>query len=664
MLGPKTHCVVVVGAQWGDEGKGKIVDVLAERADLVVRYQGGANAGHTVHTGAGEFVLHQIPSGIIQGAVCLVGNGVVLDPETLFTELDALSERGIRTENKLYVSDRAHLTLPFHKLLDRAREAREKIGTTGRGIGPTYEDKYGRRGVRVGDLRNLGRAKELVCGRVQAANEFLGLLGSSERADPGEHVQLLERLAPRLLPLAVDSGRVVWEALQRGESVLLEGAQGALLDVDHGTYPYVTSSNTTAGGAAVGAGIGPTAIDAVLGVVKAYTTRVGNGPLPTEAEAKLAERIRTLGGEFGATTGRPRRCGWFDAVVVRYAVRVNGLTGLAVTKLDVLDSFAQIPVCVGYRLDGEPFDSMPAEVERLNRVEPAYETLPGWQRSLSHVRRLADLPGGASLSRPAPGPGPRAHPLRERRHPPGPDHRSDVKRLLRGALGLIALLGATGGATRLWLGAEVPPLGGREPVAGLRDSVVVLWDSLGVPHIAARDEEDLFTAIGYLHARDRMWEMDLLRHAALGRLSELFGARTVGADRALRTLELGRIAAAQLEIAGPEGHRLLEAYAHGVNAWIAQGRYRAVEFRIIRHAAEPWRPEHSLAIGRLEAWDLRTTGDELELGDVAARLGPARAAQLAPTYPDTAPTIVPPGEWRSGRGVGSQHAAPLRSAPS
>ncbi|PYP08555.1 MAG: hypothetical protein DMD56_12430 [Gemmatimonadetes bacterium] len=294
MFGPKTHCVVVVGAQWGDEGKGKIVDVLAERADLVVRYQGGANAGHTVHTGAGEFVLHQIPSGIIQGAVCLVGNGVVLDPETLFTELDALSERGIRTENKLYVSDRAHLTLPFHKLLDRAREAREQIGTTGRGIGPTYEDKYGRRGVRVGDLRNLGRAKELVCGRVQAANEFLGLLGSNERADPGAHVSLLERLAPRLLPLAVDAGRVVWEALERGESVLLEGAQGALLDVDHGTYPYVTSSNTTAGGAAVGAGIGPTAIDAVLGVVKAYTTRVGNGPLPTEATPALAERIREL----------------------------------------------------------------------------------------------------------------------------------------------------------------------------------------------------------------------------------------------------------------------------------------------------------------------------------------------------------------------------------
>jgi adenylosuccinate synthase len=398
VFGPKTQCVVVVGAQWGDEGKGKIVDVLAERADLVVRYQGGANAGHTVDTGEGEFVLHQIPSGILQGAVCVVGNGVVLDPEQLFAELDALEGRGIRTEGKLHVSDRAHLTLPYHKLLDRAREKSEKIGTTGRGIGPTYEDKYGRRGIRVGDLRNLARTQELVRARAEAANQMLKLLhgaGSTEQASPEEHARLLERLAPRLLPLAVDAGRVVWEALERGESVLLEGAQGALLDVDHGTYPYVTSSNTTAGGAAVGVGIGPTAIDAVLGVVKAYTTRVGNGPLPTEAEPAVAERIRELGGEFGATTGRPRRCGWFDAVVVRYAVRVNGLTGLAVTKLDVLDTFAEIPVGVGYRLDGETIDSMPADVETIGRVEPIYEIVPGWQKPLGEARRLADLPPAA-----------------------------------------------------------------------------------------------------------------------------------------------------------------------------------------------------------------------------------------------------------------------------
>ena len=395
MFGPKVQCVVVVGAQWGDEGKGKLVDVLAERADLVVRYQGGANAGHTVHIAAGEFVLHQIPSGILQGAVCLIGNGVVLDPETLFTEMDALTSRGVKLEHKLFVSDRAHLTLPYHKLLDRARERREQIGTTGRGIGPTYEDKYGRRGVRVGDLRSLARAQEHVAARVAAANEMLGLLGGNERADPDAHRALLEQLAPRLLPLAVDAGRVVYDTLQRGEAVLLEGAQGALLDVDHGTYPYVTSSNTTAGGAAVGSGIGPTAIDAVLGIVKAYTTRVGNGPLPTEAEPSLAERIRQLGDEFGATTGRPRRCGWFDAVVVRYAVRVNGLTGLAVTKLDVLDSFAEIPVATAYQLDGETVDGMPADLERMDRVQPVYETLTGWQKPISGVRRLADLPAAA-----------------------------------------------------------------------------------------------------------------------------------------------------------------------------------------------------------------------------------------------------------------------------
>jgi adenylosuccinate synthase len=395
VFGPKVHCVVVVGAQWGDEGKGKLVDVLAERADLVVRYQGGANAGHTVHMSAGEFVLHQIPSGILQGAVCIVGNGVVLDPETFFTELDALVSRGVKVEHKLFVSDRAHLTLPYHKLLDQARERREQIGTTGRGIGPTYEDKYGRRGIRVGDLRSLSRAQDLVAARVASANEMLGLLGGSERADPAAHRALLERWAPRLLPLTVDAGRVVYEALQRGDSVLLEGAQGALLDVDHGTYPYVTSSNTTAGGAAVGAGIGPTAIDAVLGVVKAYTTRVGNGPLPTEAKPEQAERIRQLGSEFGAVTGRPRRCGWFDAVVVRYAVRVNGLTGLAVTKLDVLDTFAEIPVATGYRLNEDVVDGMPADIEQMDRVRPIYETLTGWRKPTSAVRRLADLPAAA-----------------------------------------------------------------------------------------------------------------------------------------------------------------------------------------------------------------------------------------------------------------------------
>jgi adenylosuccinate synthase len=393
MFDTRATCLVVVGAQWGDEGKGKLVDVLAERADFVVRYQGGANAGHTVVIGDTQFVLRQIPSGILhRGVTCVVGNGVVLDPETFFGELDQLDGRGIDTAGRIFVSDRAHLVLPYHKLLDAASERSQKIGTTGRGIGPAYEDKYGRRGVRVTDLRRLDCARPLLAERVERANRLLELMGSGERASVDEHVALLERLAPRLLPLTADAGLMVYRAVREGRRVLLEGAQGSLLDVDHGTYPYVTSSNTTAGGAAVGAGIGPTLINDVLGVVKAYTTRVGNGPLPTEAESPHGERLRELGGEFGAVTGRPRRCGWFDATVVRYAARVNGLTGLAVTKLDVLDSFAEIPVCIGYHLDGERRDEMPAEVEALGRVKPVYEVLPGWGRSTGAARRLADLP--------------------------------------------------------------------------------------------------------------------------------------------------------------------------------------------------------------------------------------------------------------------------------
>ncbi len=396
MFGPDRHCVVVVGAQWGDEGKGKIVDVLAERADVVIRYQGGANAGHTVVKGDARFILHQIPSGILHtGTRCVIGNGVVLDPETLLKEVHELEARGVEVRTRLVVSDRAHLVLPYHKLMDRAAERSQRIGTTGRGIGPAYEDKFGRRGLRVVDLRTLDRAATLVRERVARANGLLRLMGAEDLADADEHVRLLERLAPALLPLAADAGRVAQAALRAGQRVLLEGAQGALLDVDHGTYPYVTSSNTTAGAAAVGAGIGPTAVDAVLGVVKAYTTRVGNGPLPTEADDPQAERLRTLGGEFGATTGRPRRCGWFDAVVARYAVRVNGLTNLAVTKLDVLDTIAQIPICIGYRADGEQLDEIPADARLLGTVEPVYETLDGWCTPTGGARRLSDLPPGA-----------------------------------------------------------------------------------------------------------------------------------------------------------------------------------------------------------------------------------------------------------------------------
>jgi adenylosuccinate synthase len=396
MFDAKTTCLVVVGAQWGDEGKGKLVDVLAERADLVVRYQGGANAGHTVVIGDTQFILRQIPSGILHPQVtCVIGNGVVLEPENLFSELDQLHTRGIDTEGRIFVSDRAHLVLPYHKLLDAASERSQNLGTTGRGIGPAYEDKYGRRGIRVTDLRRLECAGSLLADRVGRANRLLEMMGSGERARLEDHLSLLERLAPRLLPLAADTGLLVHRAIREGRRVLLEGAQGALLDVDHGTYPYVTSSNTTAGGAAVGAGIGPTAVNGVLGVVKAYTTRVGNGPLPTEAGSPYGERLRELGGEFGAVTGRPRRCGWFDATVVRYAARVNGLTGLAVTKLDVLDSFDEIPVGVAYRLDDEDCQEMPAEVGVLGRVQPVYETQNGWKQPTGAARRLADLPSAA-----------------------------------------------------------------------------------------------------------------------------------------------------------------------------------------------------------------------------------------------------------------------------
>jgi len=396
MFDRDTTCMVVVGAQWGDEGKGKLVDVIAENADLVVRYQGGANAGHTVYVGEVRFVLHQIPSGILHPqTTCVLGNGVVLDPGQLFHELDELLARDIAVEGRLFVSDRAHVVLPYHKLLDQAREKSQNIGTTGRGIGPTYEDKIGRRGVRVADLIRGGDLHELLAPRVARANEQLAALGVTERASLDECIALLESLIPRLKPIAADTGLLVYNAVRSRKHVLLEGAQGALLDVDHGTYPYVTSSNTTAGGATVGSGIGPTAVDAVLGVVKAYTTRVGNGPLPTEADPEREELLRQLGGEFGATTGRKRRCGWFDTPVVRYAVRVNGLTHLAVTKLDVLDSFAEIPVCVGYEIDGERVDEVPADVESLARVKPVYETLTGWQQPTGEARRLADLPSAA-----------------------------------------------------------------------------------------------------------------------------------------------------------------------------------------------------------------------------------------------------------------------------
>jgi adenylosuccinate synthase len=369
------------------------VDVLAERADWVVRYQGGANAGHTVDLGDRTFVLHQIPSGILHSGVrCAIGNGVVLDPDTLFDEIDGLVKAGVDVEGRLYVSERAHLVLPYHKMVDGASAASKAIGTTGRGIGPAYEDKVARRGVRVLDLRHPERLRTVVEAGAEAARARLVRYGSDKTVDVDLVLATLERLSKRLLPLAEDISLTVHRAIQAGAAVLLEGAQGSLLDIDHGTYPFVTSSNTTAGGAAIGVGIGPTAIDRVLGVVKAYTTRVGNGPLPTEFEEPLQSQVRTLGNEFGATTGRARRCGWFDALVVRYATRVNGLSDLAVTKLDVLDTLPKLGICVGYEVDGELHEEFPSDVAALDKVVPKYEWFDGWQTSTAAARTLADLP--------------------------------------------------------------------------------------------------------------------------------------------------------------------------------------------------------------------------------------------------------------------------------
>jgi adenylosuccinate synthase len=396
MFGPESRVVVVVGAQWGDEGKGKLVDVLAERADWVVRYQGGANAGHTVDLGDRHFVLHQIPSGILHpGVRCAIGNGVVLDPDTLFDEIDGLVKAGVDVEGRLYVSERAHLVLPYHKAVDAASASSKAIGTTGRGIGPAYEDKIARRGVRVLDLRHPDKLRGLVEKGAEHARSRLARNGSEQAVDCEATLELLGRLSERLLPLAEDVGLTVHRAVKSGAAILLEGAQGSLLDIDHGTYPFVTSSNTTAGGAAVGVGIGPNAIDRVLGVVKAYTTRVGSGPLPTELDEPLQTEVRKLGNEYGATTGRPRRCGWFDAIVVKYATRVNGLTDLAVTKLDVLDTLDRLGVCVGYEVNGELYEEFPGDLTMLEHVTPKYEWLDGWKQSTAGARTLGDLPSAA-----------------------------------------------------------------------------------------------------------------------------------------------------------------------------------------------------------------------------------------------------------------------------
>ncbi len=398
--------VVIVGAQWGDEGKGKVVDRYAARSSTVVRFQGGNNAGHTLVVGGETTVLHLMPSGVLNpGVRSIIGNGVVVDLEVLVKEFETCVERGVLDPNpdnsNFALSDRAHLILPYLARLDRAREAvasAGKIGTTGRGIGPTYEEKVGRRGMRVCDLLNRDRFREMAIHHFEWASALIEDLGGEPYTEQ-EVKELVNRqleLGEVIRPFIKDTAEILFQTRSRGENILYEGAQGTLLDIDYGTYPYVTSSNCVAGAVCTGAGVGPTTIDAVIGICKAYTTRVGEGPFPTELSEADSEALRTRGGEFGATTGRPRRCGWLDLVALRAAVRRNGLTGLALTKMDVLDGFGELKVCTGYRMNGHLQDTLPANAEEVTQVEPVYTVLPGWEdESVRGVEHYDDLPYAA-----------------------------------------------------------------------------------------------------------------------------------------------------------------------------------------------------------------------------------------------------------------------------
>ncbi len=387
--------LAVLGAQWGDEGKGKIVDLLTPRFDFVARYQGGHNAGHTVYVDGTKFVLRLIPSGILHPSVtCVIGNGLVVDPQAFFAEVDELTKHGISVDDRLFVSDKAHLILPYHRdldLLSEARRGERKIGTTSRGIGPAYEDKIARRGIRVGDLADPKSLEQNVKDNVTARNRLVHDSTMDWQVVLG---QLLE-VGKRLQPMVRDVSLMLHKAAASGKAILFEGAQGTLLDIDHGTYPYVTSSNATIGGVCTGLGVGPRAINGVMGVVKAYTTRVGEGPLPTELSGEMGKRLRDSGNEYGAVTGRPRRCGWYDAVAVRYGVRINGLDALALTKLDVLDGLEQIDICTAYRIGDRLTNDLPSDVNQLASVEPVYESMPGWDTPTKGIRRFEDLPKNA-----------------------------------------------------------------------------------------------------------------------------------------------------------------------------------------------------------------------------------------------------------------------------
>ncbi len=394
--------VVVIGAQWGDEGKGKIVDLLAERFDIVVRYQGGHNAGHSVQVGDRSFVLHLLPSGIVHpGKICVLGNGMVIDPKAFFEEADRLTAQGIEVSpDRVKISSRAHLILPYHRALDHTSEERlgnEKVGTTLRGIGPAYEDKAGRRGIRTADALVADVLRSRIERNLEDANRIIQAYGG-EKLDVDEIFNEMSRLTERLGNFIGDTTHYLNVAAAAGHSILLEGAQATLLDVDHGTYPFVTSSSTTVGGAICGTGLAPNRLTGVLGIVRTYTTRVGEGPFPTEmlaGEAELGQLIRERGREYGASTGRPRRCGWFDAFATRYAAEINGFTSVALTKLDVLDTLDEINVCTSYKLDGRICDSLPAVSQDLSRIEPIYASLPGWKTSTVGTTEMSSLPANA-----------------------------------------------------------------------------------------------------------------------------------------------------------------------------------------------------------------------------------------------------------------------------
>jgi adenylosuccinate synthase len=385
---------ILVGAQWGDEGKGKIIDVLTKEADIVVRSQGGNNAGHTVFIGKHRYVLHLVPSGILRrGKVCVIGNGVVVDPISLVEEIDGLRRLGVKVDGNLIVSETAHLVFPYHREIDSHRETlkgQHKIGTTKRGIGPAYGDKAARTGLRIVDLVNPPRFEQLLRAKIRENNEILKAVGAKPLSFLKVH-EAYRQAGDRLRPFVRNTVVFLHEAAQQGCDILFEGAQGTFLDIDHGTYPFVTSSNTTAGGACTGSGIPPHRMDRVVGVMKAYTTRVGEGPLPTE-DQDITRLLHSMGREFGATTGRARRCGWFDAVATRHAAMVNGIDDLAVTNVDGLDTLDVIRVCVGYRLGSEKYDYLPADIEVLARCDPVYVDFPGWKTSTSNGRRWGDLP--------------------------------------------------------------------------------------------------------------------------------------------------------------------------------------------------------------------------------------------------------------------------------